>query len=316
MWRTCDRTAMTRSSELSGAQRTWRPDGPLDLIRTLRPLQRGGTDPSHRVAGSTVWHTFPAPTGSVTLRLSASGGAVRAEAWGSGRDWALDAVPDLLGARDRPSEFAPQHPVLRSVLRHHPGVRLGRTGLVFDQVVPAVLEQKVTGVESRRSWREILMRFGTAAPGPAPPGMRVAPSRETLLALPDWEWHRAGVDLPRRRAIRAAASVAPRLEECDALPPADAIRRLLVVPGIGQWTAAEVAQRALGDADAVSVGDYHIPALVGWALVGQRLDDAGMLSLLEQYRPHRHRVVRLVELSGISPPRFGPRMPIRDYRQM
>jgi len=307
---------MTRSCELMSTTRTWTPGGPLDLIRTLRPLQRGRLDPSHRVIDGAVWHTLRAPSGPATLRLTWSGGAVCATAWGPGADWALDGVPDLLGARDRPADFTPRHPLLTSVLRRHPGVRLGRTGLVFDQVVPAVLEQKVTGVEARRSWRELLLRFGLPAPGPAPAGMRVTPSREAWLALPDWEWHRAGVDLPRRRAIRAAAAVAPRLAECAEMPPVDALRRLRIVPGIGQWTAAEVAQRALGDADAVSVGDYHIPSLVGWALVGRRLDDDGMLALLDEHRPHRHRVVRLVELSGIRPPRHGPRATIRDYRRM
>lgn len=307
---------MTRCSEETSAERTWRPRGPLDLIRTLRPLQRGGYDPCHRVVGGAVWRTFPAPSGPVTLRLSGRDGAVRAEAWGPGRDWALDAVPDLLGAGDHPAGFAPSHPVLAAALRRHPGVRLGRTGLIFDQVVPAVLEQKVTGLESRRSWRDLLLRFGTPAPGPAPAGMRVSPSPQGWLAVPDWDWHRAGVDLKRRRAIRAAASVAPRLQECAGMAPADALRRLQVVPGIGPWTAAEVAQRALGNADAVSVGDYNVPSLVGWALIGRTVDDDGMLALLEQYRPHRHRVVRLIELSGLRPPRRAARAAIRDYRWM
>ncbi len=227
---------MTRSSETARSLRTWRPDGPFDLIRTLRPLQRGGSDPCHRVVAGAVWHTFPAPTGPVTLCLTLAGGAVQAQAWGEGAQWALDAVPDVLGARDEIAGFAPVHPLLRSVLRQHPGVRLGRTGLVFDQVVPAVLEQKVTGVESRRSWRELLMRFGSPAPGPAPAGMRVAPSHSSWLAVTDWDWHLAGVDLARRRAIRAAACVASRLEECVAMSSADALRRLMVVPGICPWT--------------------------------------------------------------------------------
>lgn len=308
---------MTRSFELAGVQRTWRPDRPLDLTRTVRPLQRGGGgDPSQRQVGASVWRTLRAPTGPATLHLAGRAGAVHATAWGPGGDWALDALPDLLGARDHAESFAPGHPLLRSVLRSHPGVRLPRTGLILEQVVPAVLEQKVTGVESRRSWRELLWRFGTPAPGPAPAGMRVSPTPEGWRAVPDWEWHRAGVDLKRRRAIRAAASVAARLEECVSMSPADALRRLQLVPGIGPWTAAEVAQRSLGDADAVSVGDYNIPSLVGWALVGEPLDDDGMLALLDEYRPHRHRVVRLVELSGLRPPRRAPRMTIRDYRRM
>jgi len=310
--------AVTLSVELAGAERSWQPTGPLDLLRTLGPLRRGPGDPTHRVVGGDVWRTLPTPGGPATLRLAAgaAGGPVHAAAWGPGAAWALDAVPDVLGARDRPADFVPGHPLLTTTHRRHPGVRICRTGLVFDQVVPAVLEQKVTGVEARRSWRELVLRFGDPAPGPAPAGMRVAPSARALLALPDWQWHLAGVDTTRRRAIRAAATVADRLDECAGMPPEAAARRLMAVPGIGRWTAAEVAQRSLGDADAVSVGDYHVPGLVGWALAGRPLDDDGMLALLEPYRPHRHRVVRLIELSGFRKPRFGPRLTIRDYRRL
>ncbi len=310
-----DRGDRTDCGDRGGATRCWLPAGPLDLVRTLGPLQRG-RDPTHRVIGGTVWHTAATPDGPSTLRLSQHGGEVHATAWGAGAAWALDGLPTLLGGRDDSTGFRPRHRLLLAVQRQHPGVRLCRTGLVFAQVVPAVLEQKVTGVESRRSWRELLLRFGDPAPGPAPVGMRVFPGPRAWLALPDWEWHRAGVDQARRRAIRAAATVAARLDECVEWPAEQALRRLRAVPGIGPWTAAEVAQRALGAADAVSVGDYHIPSLVGWALAGTRLDDAGMVALLEEYRPHRQRVVRLVELSGRRPPRRGPRATVRDYRRL
>jgi 3-methyladenine DNA glycosylase/8-oxoguanine DNA glycosylase len=66
---------------------------------------------------------------------------------------------------------------------------------------------------------------------------------------------------------------------------------------------------AFGDADAVSVGDYHLPNLVAYALAGEpRADDARMLELLEPYRGHRGRVIRLVMAGGRSPPRYGPRL--------
>lgn len=75
---------------------------------------------------------------------------------------------------------------------------------------------------------------------------------------------------------------------------------------------AEVARIALGDADAVSVGDYHVPHLVSWALAGEpRGSDERMLELLEPFRPHRGRVQRLLLASQIRPPAFGPRMDVR-----
>ena len=90
--------------------------------------------------------------------------------------------------------------------------------------------------------------------------------------------------------------------------------RLRAIPGIGEWTSAEVRQRACGDADAVSVGDYHLPAVVGWALVGRPVDDAEMLELLAPYHGHRHRASVLAGLVGAGPGRRGPRVAVRDYK--
>jgi 3-methyladenine DNA glycosylase/8-oxoguanine DNA glycosylase len=303
------------ATALGSAETVWRAGRPVDVRGTLRPLVRGRSDPAHRAVDGVFWRTALTPAGPATLALRQDGrDAVHATAWGPGAAWSIGSVPDLLGARDDPSTFQPAHPLLREVHRRHPGVRVLRTGLVLDSVIPAILEQKVTGTQAHQAWKFLLQRYGTAAPGPAPPGMRVPPPPALLLSVPTWDWHRAGVDISRQRAIRAAATVASRLEECCELAPQDALKRLRVVPGIGVWTAAETAQRALGDADAVSVGDLHIPGLVGWALLGRPLDDEGMLELLADYVPHRHRVVRLVELSGIGKPRFGPRFAPIDYR--
>ena len=295
----------------------WRPDTPVSLELALGPLQRGSGDPTQRRdAVGAWWRTARTPEGPGTLRMHTHDGGVEAQAWGAGADWLVSAVPGLLGAADDPSGFVPRHGVIAETARRLPHLRLGGTGLVFELVIPSVLEQRVTGREAWRSWRELVRRFGEQAPGPAPAGLRVVPSRETLRRLPSWEWHRAGVDPGRARTIVAAAQVAHRLDECVSLPRADALARLRAVPGIGEWTAAEVAQRAWGDPDAVSVGDFHLPALVGWALAGRPVDDAGMLELLECYAGHRHRAVRLVELSGVSQPRFGPRMPVGDIRAL
>jgi 3-methyladenine DNA glycosylase/8-oxoguanine DNA glycosylase len=199
---------------------------------------------------------------------------------------------------------------------HHrlPHLRLGALGLAFEVLVPAILEQRVTGREAWRSWRELLRRFGEPAPGPAPAGMRVLPAPQIWRRIPSWEWHRAGVDPGRARTVLAAAERAHRLEEALSLPREVRLTRLRAIPGVGAWTAAEVAQRAWGDPDAVSVGDFHLPALVGWALTGRPVDDEGMLELLSCYPGHRHRAVRLVELSGLRKPSFGPRMPVGNIR--
>lgn len=297
---------------------TWRPPFVLDVPRTLGVHARGRGDPAYRVAAdNSIWRTSLTPDGPGTMRVFAVGAAaplVRAEAWGPGASWLLGALPAALGAADDRAGFDPAHPVLRDLSTRFPGVRVGRTGRVLEALVPAVLEQKVVGAEAKRAWRYLLLRFGTQPPGPAPAGMRVPPTAAVWRRIPSWEWHRAGVEGVRARTIIGAAEVAGRLEEIVTMSPADADRRLRALPGIGVWTSAEVRQRACGDADAVSVGDYHLPAWVGWALAGRAVDDAGMLDLLAPYPGHRHRAARLIELSGLAPPRRGPRMSVRDYR--
>ncbi|SOD73018.1 3-methyladenine DNA glycosylase/8-oxoguanine DNA glycosylase [Jatrophihabitans sp. GAS493] len=299
-------------------ERSWSPGRPVDIRATLAPLRRGAGDPAHRVDDTGVfWRAFNAPTGPVTLALRPSGNGVSATAWGSGAEWALEAVPALLGAGDDWSELdLSTQPRLARLLRGRPGLRLTRTDRVFDTLVPTILEQRVTGGEARSSWRALLYRYGSPAPGPNE-ALRVPPTPATILQVPTWQWHRFGVDLQRQRAIRAAATVAPRLEEAVTMSDADALRRLRVVPGIGAWSAAETAQRALGHADTVSVGDFHLHDLVVFALSGEaRGDDERMLALLQPWAGHRQRVVRLIELSGVRKPRFGPRYAPLDTRSM
>lgn len=302
-------------------ERVWDAGRPVDVGATLGHLRRGTGDPAHLLdAAGVFWWACDTPDGAGTLRLRAAGGVVSARSWGPGAGWLLDRVPALLGAGDDWSSLdLSTQPRLRDVLRRRPGLRLAATGLIMDALVPAVLEQRVTGADARRAWRLLLRRFGTPAPGPVG-ALRVPPCARVLLDIPSWDWHRLGVDPQRQRAIRAAATVASRLEECVTLDAASAaavavLARLRSVPGIGEWTAAETAQRALGHPDAVSVGDYHIKDLVVHFLTGRpRGDDAEMVRLLEPWAGQRQRVVRLIELSGVGKPRFAPRLSPVDIR--
>lgn len=294
---------------------TWQPDWPVDVARTLGPLRHGGGDPSFRRDPNGVWwRTSSTPDGSATVALRVNGEGVHYAAWGAGSDWIMSTVPAWLGSRDDRSAFRPVDPIVARLDARFPGLRLARTDRIWDTLVAAIIEQKVTSAEAHRAWRALLLTAGERAPGPAGERMRLPPSPGVMLALTDWQWHRIGLDGQRRRTLRAAATVAARLEAAVHMAPREAARRLQVVPGIGIWTAAETMQRGAGDADAVSVGDYHVPSLVGWALIGEKVDDGGMLELLEPFRPHRQRVVRLIESGGPHPHRRGPRAPVRDYR--
>ena len=288
-------------------RRTLRPDSPVDLRLTLGPLCRGRRDPTMKLAGDEVWRATRSPAGPLTLRVRAAAGELSVDAWGPGAEWGIDTAPTLLGLDDDATAFAPAHPMVADLHRRLRGLRLCRSAAVTEALVPTVLEQKVQGSEARRSYAGLVRQLGEPAPGPLP--LLLPPSPPALAATPYFVLHRFNVERRRADTIRRVATVARRLDECRSLALPDAYRRLRAVPGVGAWSAAEVAMIALGDADAVSVGDYHLPNDVSWAFAGEpRGDDERMLELLEPFRPHRGRVLRLLGAGGIHAPRFGPRM--------
>jgi 3-methyladenine DNA glycosylase/8-oxoguanine DNA glycosylase len=280
---------------------------PLDLAGTLGPLAHGRGDRTIRLTGSEAWLAFRTPDGPATLHLAMGGPmVVRARAWGPGAAAAVAGAPALIGEDDRPENFVARHPILRRLQRTHPGLRLPRSGRVFHALVPSILEQKVTGTEAFRAYAALLRAHGEPAPEPGP-GLLLPPGPAVLAGLPYHAFHPLGVERRRAEVIRRAATRAAWLE--SAPDAAEATRRLTSLPGIGPWTAAEVVRAAYGDADAVSVGDYHIPSSVAWALAGEpRANDARMLELLEPYMGQRGRVQRYLEVGRIVAPRYGPRM--------
>jgi 3-methyladenine DNA glycosylase/8-oxoguanine DNA glycosylase len=304
-------------------QTTLRPALQVDLGLTLWPMRRGTGDPSMRAERPGVWwRATRTPEGPATARYAARNGELDVVAWGPGAQWCLANAPELLGARDQPAGFAPDGLIARL---HHamPGLRISRSQAVFEALVPSILEQKVAGAEARRSYRQMISAWGTPAPGPpvpvpgGPRPLRLPPGPETLAAKPYWEFHRFGIEMRRANVIRRAAAAARMVDRTAELPPAEAHRQLQTLPGVGPWTSAEVALVALGDADAVPVGDYHLPHLVSWALAGEpRGTDDRMLELLAPYAGQRGRVVRLLARSGNWAPRFGPRMPLRSFNRI
>jgi 3-methyladenine DNA glycosylase/8-oxoguanine DNA glycosylase len=265
-----------------------------------------------------IWRTSLQHTGAVTARISRSApDAVTCQAWGEGAEEYLEALPALLGADDDAGDFRPVHPVIAAAAKRVPHLRLGRTGRVLEALIPAVIEQRVPGADAFRAWRLLVTKFGSPAPGPAPARMRVPPSAQAWRRIPSWEFHRANVDPGRARTVVGCAQRADALERLTGRTAAEAREVLTVLPGVGVWTAAETAQRAFGDADALSVGDYHVPKMIGWTLIGRPVDDAGMIELLEPVRPHRYRAVRLLEASGLAyEPRRGSRLPVQHISKM
>jgi 3-methyladenine DNA glycosylase/8-oxoguanine DNA glycosylase len=238
--------------------------------------------------------------------------AVDCEIWGGGAAEFAETVPALLGADDDPAGFAPEEPTIAAAHRRAPHFRIGRTSRVLEALIPAVIEQRVAGADAFRSWRVLVTKFGAPPPGPAPPRMRIPPAAEVWRRIPSWEYHRANVDPRRARTVVGCAQRGASLERLEQRSAQGAREALTSLPGVGVWTAAETTQRAFGDADALSIGDYHLAKVIGWSLLGRPIDDAAMVALLEPLRPHRYRAVRLLEISGLARnPRFGSRQAIR-----
>ena len=300
----------------SARTRDWRPGWPCPVEQVWGTFKRGVADPTYRVRDGRHWRALNTPQGVATLAIGPLDprGVISAEAWGPGAEWTLGATPTMLGAEDDPSGFRPLHPLVADLYRRRPHWRLARTASVWDALVPVVIEQKVTGQEATFGIRALLARHGQPAPGPgADLGLRAFPTPEVVRQIPSWEWLALHIDPARSRALVGAATVAATLERVLPADPASADARLRSLPGVGIWTSAEVRARALGDADAVSFGDYNIARDIGWALLGEPLDDAGLAEVLEPYRPHRLRVQRLVGMARIAPPRRGPRLAPRTH---
>jgi 3-methyladenine DNA glycosylase/8-oxoguanine DNA glycosylase len=303
---------VSRDVERATTRSLWRPTRPTDLVRTLGVLARGPFDPSmRRDESGAYWRASRTPVGAATTRYRETVEGIEIESYGPGAEWAVAHAPELLGDRDDAEGFAPSGR-LADLHRRFPGIRMVRTKAVYEATLRAVCEQLVSGLEANRTYAQLAARWGEVAPGPF--ALRLPPLPEVMAKLPFHDLRAVGLEMKRAKAAREAARLAARLEETSEMPRDKAYARLEAVRGIGPWTAAEVAAVAWGDADAVSVGDFHLKNVIVFAFTGgPRGTDEHMLELLEPFRPHRARVIRLIQAAGISAPRFGPRRPLRDW---
>ena len=280
------------------------PVGVRFIAATLRAYRFGGGDPTTRIGAGVFARATLTPHGPGTLWLDWRDGSVDAQAWGPGADWLMDGVGALTGAADPGHRFEDAHPVVLQAQRNHPDVRFGASRLLYHELLPVILGQRITAGEAVRQWRHLVHRLGQPAPGPLQ--LRLPPEPELLAGRPAWWFHPMGIEAKRAEALRTVARHAGRLAEWSELPDAGA--RLRLLPGIGQWTVGSVLALSHGDPDAVAVGDYHLKNVVVHAFTGRpRGTDEEMLHLLAPYAGQRGRVVRLLELDGHRAPAFGPR---------
>jgi 3-methyladenine DNA glycosylase/8-oxoguanine DNA glycosylase len=281
----------------------------LDLRRTLSYL------PGH-FRSDGWWRAWRTEDGAATIHIRRGRAGIEGRAFGPGASKALESLSGLIGGDDRPGDLRTDHPLVGELHRCHPGLRIGKTGSVFEALTIAIVTQKVTGKEAGHSLKMLRRYFADPAPGPEPasgPPLRLPPDPDRLAATSYFNLHPLGIEKRRADTLLGAARQFDRIERLRFVGPGAATDYLERLPGIGRWTSAETVAISHGDPDAVSVGDYHLKNVIAWHLSGHpRGTDQEMIELLEEFRPQRGRVARLVSLLGHAPA-FGPRQPLRSF---
>ncbi len=285
------------------------------LRLTLARYRHGSGDPTTLVADGEFWRATLTPQGPGTLHLDWRGGGLQQHAWGPGATWLLDHVSAITGALDAGYVFDTGHPQVLAAQRDHPHLRLGASGTLYHELLPTILAQRVTAGEALHEWQRLVYQLGESAPGPLD-RLRLPPTPQAVLAQPSWWWHRLGVEMKRVSALRQVSKHEHKLREWALLSPLVAAEKVSLLPGLGTWTVGTVLSTALGDPDAVAVGDYHLKNVVVHALTGRaRGTDEEMLELLTPYAGQRGRAVWLLLLAGHRAPKFGPGQRVSSITQ-
>jgi 3-methyladenine DNA glycosylase/8-oxoguanine DNA glycosylase len=290
---------------------------PRSLRRTLSLYRAGFGDPTTRLDERSFLRATYTPDGPGTLRLQWRSDpapvdecGLSVDAWGPGADWLLGRVDQLTGAHDHSVSFADAHPVVERSLRLTRQGRIGASGDLYHQLLPTIIAQRITAGEAVRQWARLCRELGEPAPGPdgTTQGLRLPPSPASLHRRPAWWFHPLGIETKRARPLVEVARHADKLWRWADAGTEVTAEKLALLRGIGVWTIGSVLGPALGDPDAVPIGDYHFPNVVAWAMAGEaRADDDRMLELLEPYRGQRGRVLWAIVSTQGKAPAFGPR---------
>jgi AraC family transcriptional regulator, regulatory protein of adaptative response / DNA-3-methyladenine glycosylase II len=234
-------------------------DGP-SLIAFLAERAIPGVE---EVDGSTYRRTLSLEHGAGTVSLTPAARHVRCEL-------RLDDLRDLTAAVARSrrlldldadpvsiSSQLEQDGPLAPLVHERPGLRVPGCVDGFELGVRAIVGQQVSVPAARTVLGRLAAAYGQ--PLPEPDGM-LTHRFPTAAALAEVD--PTALPFPRRRAraLRSLAqlSVEGTLRLDAGTDPAEALRVLTGIPGVGPWTASYVAMRALGDPDVFLPGDVGI----------------------------------------------------------
>jgi 3-methyladenine DNA glycosylase/8-oxoguanine DNA glycosylase len=294
---------MERVLQKTALQRTIDAPG-IDPGLVLGPLAMMPTDPTLHLSRRHAVRATLTPDGPGVIRLEwgQARGVVTVETSGDGAGWLLDRADRLIGVHDDVQGFQPDDPIVRRLWARFDGDRVPATGTLWHDLAWTITQQRVHRRDAAQQWHRLVREFG--APCPDHENLYFPPEPEAIARLVPWQLRRMGIDEHRAQALIGTARLAPRLQ---ALVDDDAERvlsALASVRGIGPWTRSCLAAFTWGDPDTVIIGDVGIPSLVSFTLGGpRRADDAAMLEMLEPYRPHRYRILRLAFAARMAPGR-------------
>ena len=285
---------------------------------TIAQFRFGRYDPTTVLNTDSLWRATWTPYGPATIHVHEPFGQRVANFYGPGATWLATSLNDFFGEYDNPPKIQPVHDVVAVLQKNFGALRLGRSNCPYHELLPAILGQRVTTREAAQQWGRLVRHHGEKAPGPHS-SLLLPPSPEELAKIPYTTFHTYGVDRRRADTLRQAGRLGHfLLRNWDRnVVPSEHTHALTHVPGVGPWTAAVAGALAFGDPDALAVGDFHLKNTVAWALHKKpRGSDDEMIASLSAYAGQRHRIVRWIQMAGISAPARGPRRPIVSITQL
>jgi 3-methyladenine DNA glycosylase/8-oxoguanine DNA glycosylase len=277
---------------------------PFDLVRSFALGRFGLYDPTATLSQNRLKKAFSCVDGTCVVEVTAETGGVHVRAEGAGEAEVVADLVDALGADDGSKVFTPDHPLLAKLHRAHAGLRLVRVPWRFDVACCAVLQQRVTVREAWQEWTRIAKKYGTRPKNDGSHDLFAFPGAHEIARMDSWRFEELGVDPKRTRAMIGLARDVVRRGTFGWTDRARVRKHMRAVRGIGVWTTEMTLGFGYGDPDALPLADLHLPHLVTWALARERPGtDERMEQLLEPYRGHRFRAVRLLLDAGIVVPR-------------
>lgn len=273
-------------------------DSDVDLATSMTSIRAGIDDPTMQISSGEVWRASWTPEGPVTLRAQTNGEHITVDAWGEGSAWGLAHAAALCGLDDQLDGFTTDsNAELHQISSRHRGFRLPQSGNLAEALTWAVAAQQTSAFEAHRTYRQLVVAHGTRAPGPVE--LLVPPAPAVLAGLHAYDLHTFGFSQPAADLLRRIAAQAHQLQRLSPGEAADVRRRLTTIDGLSNASIELAVLIAFGDADAVPTGDLRRAHEVGRTLAGEpHADDVRMLELLEPWRGHRGRVIRLIETAA------------------